>query len=116
VIVMLGEDAPTTYTVDYQSIPGPRELAAAMLNPFARRRLPQAPGILQVIMLSMLANRPYLELSDSDILIRPELPDDLRFTSWERHNEIFLHAYRRTAAWIEARMADPAVRAVIGRT
>jgi NTE family protein len=114
VIVMLGVDAPTTYAVDYQSIPGPRELAAAMLNPFARRRLPQAPGILQVIMLSMLANRPYLELSDSDILIRPELPDDLRFTSWERHNEIFLHAYRQTAAWIEARMADPAVRAVIG--
>jgi NTE family protein len=114
VIVMLGVDAPTTYAVDYQSIPGPRELAAAMLNPFARRRLPQAPGIIQVIMLSMLANRPYLELSDSDILIRPELPDDLRFTSWERHNEIFLHAYRQTAAWIEARMADPAVRAVIG--
>jgi NTE family protein len=117
VVVALGTDAPTTYTVDYESIPGPRELAAAMLNPFSRRRLPQIPGILQVIMLSMVANRrPDLPLGDDDILINPDLPEDLRFTNWERHNEVFLHAYRGVASWIRARMAqnDPKMLALIG--
>jgi hypothetical protein len=58
-------------------------------------------------MLSMLANRrPDLQLSDTDILIKPELPADLRFTSWERHNEVFLHAYRGVASWIQTRLAE----------
>src|SRR2546423_5982297 len=94
-----------------------RELTAAMLNPFSRRRLPQVPSMVQVIMLSMLASRnPELPLSDTDILIRPEVPIDLRFTSWERHNETFLHAYRGAASWIETRMAqaDSGMLAVIG--
>jgi NTE family protein len=117
VVVALGVDVPTTYAVNYDSIPGPRELALAMLNPFSRRRFPQVPSILQVIILSMLANqRPDLPLSDTDILIRPELPEDLRYTQWERHNQIFLHAYRGVAAWIQTRVAemDPRVQAVIG--
>jgi NTE family protein len=117
VVVALGEDSPTTYAIDYESIPGPRQLAAAMLNPFSRRQLPQVPGILQVIILSMLANRsPDLQLGDTDILIRPELPANLRYTNWERHNQTFLHAYRGTTAWIHAGLADKDARlsAVIG--
>jgi NTE family protein len=114
VVVALSTDAPTTYMVDYDAIPGPRELIAAMLNPFSRRRLPQMPGILQVITLSMLANRrPDLELGDTDILVRPDLPDDLRFTSWERHNEVFLHAYRGVAAWIRSRIAENDVKVLM---
>jgi NTE family protein len=116
VIVTLGADNPTAYTVDYDSIPGPRELAAALLNPFSRQRLPQVPGVLQVITLSMLASRHTdLQLSDTDILIRPELPEDLRFTSWERHNEIFIYAHRWIASWLKARIAetDPKVLALI---
>ena len=115
-VVILGTDAPTTYMVDYESIPGRGELAAAMLNPFSRRRLPQIPGILQVIMLSMVANRPAdPRLGDDDILIQPDVPEDLRFTNWERHNEVFLHAYRGVASWIRARMAesDPKMLALI---
>lgn len=116
VIVMLGVDGPTVYPVDYDSIPGPRELAAAIFNPFLRRRLPQVPSILQVIMLSMLANSHRdLQLGETDVVIRPDLPEDLRFTSWERHTEIFLHAHRAMAAWIQARLAaaDPGLLAVI---
>jgi hypothetical protein len=57
-----------------------------------------------------------LPLSDTDVLVRPELPDGLRFTAWERHTEIFRHAYRGIAAWIPARLAeaDPRVLAVLG--
>jgi NTE family protein len=90
---------------------------ASALNPFSRARLPKVPNILQVLVLSMLAHRrPDLPLSETDILIRPELPGDLGFTSWERHNEVFLHAYRGVGSWIQARAAqgDPGVLAVIG--
>jgi NTE family protein len=117
VVVMLGGEESTRYQVDYNAIPGPAELAALLLNPFARRRLPPVPNILQVIMLSMMANRPSdLPLGDADVLIRPEVPVDLRFTHWDRHNEVFLDAYRGTAAWIAARQAeqDPKLGAVIG--
>jgi NTE family protein len=118
VIVTLGVDEPASYAVDYDSIPGAWELAIRMLNPFSRQQLPMAPSILQVVMLSMVANRRVdLPLSDTDVLVRPELPDGLRFTSWERHNEVFLHTYAGVGAWIQARIAerDPGVLAVIGR-
>ena len=87
-----------------------------MLNPFARKRLPQVPSIVQVITLSMFANRRSdVQPRETDILIRPELPEDLRFTSWERHKRCSCSAYRGIAAWIAARLAqrDPALLAVI---
>jgi NTE family protein len=118
VIAILGPDNAMRYPVDYDAIPGPIELAALMLNPFSRRRLPQAPNVLQVIMLSMAANRPSdLRLSKTDVAIWPEIPGDCRFTNWDRHNEIFLHAHRGAAAWIEARLSeqDAGVLAVVGR-
>jgi NTE family protein len=106
VIVTLYVDERTTYPVDYATIPGLLELAAAALNPFARRRLPKVPSIAQVIMLSMVANRRTgAPFADSDILIKPEIPDGVRFTSWDRHEEVFQHAYHGTLLWIEARMA-----------
>jgi NTE family protein len=115
VIVSLRIDKPTTYSVDYDSIPGRRELVGALLNPFSRKRLPKVPGILQVIMLSMMANRSDPRLNETDLLIRPDLPVDIRFTSWEQHRETFLHAYRGVAQWIRRRLADddPRIRAVI---
>jgi NTE family protein len=116
VVVILGGEFPETYSVKYESIPGARELVAAMLNPFSRRRLPRAPGILQVIMMSMLANRPTdLHLGETDVLVQPDLPANLGHNSWERHNEIFMHAYRSVAAWIAAQstQTDARLRVVI---
>ena len=107
VVVALGTGAPKSYAVDYDSIPGAIELAAAMFNPFSRRRLPQVPSILQVIMLSMLTehsrDRP---TSETDILIKPELPDDLGFTNWERHTEVFMKSHGDVASWIRGRIAE----------
>jgi NTE family protein len=117
VVVVLGIDEPTTYAVDYDTIPGRRELLTALLNPFSRRQLPQIPGIFQVIMLSMLANRRAdIELGEMDVLVRPELPADIGFNSWERHTEVFHRTHRSVAAWIEARVAetDANVLAVLG--
>jgi NTE family protein len=107
VIVSLEVDDRRTYPVDYGSIPGRGELAAALLNPFARGRLPIIPGILQVLMLSALANRRTdRPMSDRDILFRPEIPPNLGWTNWERHTELFNDAYRQAAAWIEGRRTD----------
>ena len=117
VVVALSGDERTTYNVDYDSIPGPMELAAAMLNPFSSRRLPPVPSMLQVIMLSMLASRPAkLPLSENDVLVRPELPIDIRFTNWERHSEVFLNTYRKVTSWIQTRITedDRGVKMVIG--
>lgn len=117
VVVALSVDERTTYNVDYDSIPGPMELAGAVLNPFSSRRLPQMPSILQVIMLSMLANsHTDLPLSKTDVVVRPELPADIGFTSWERHSEIFLNSYRNVSAWLQNRIAenDHQVQMLIG--
>ena len=117
VVVALGVDERTTYNVDYDSIPGPMELAAALLNPFSSRRLPPVPSILQVIMLSMLASRPVeLQLSENDVLVRPELPVDIRFTHWERHSEVFLNTYGNVSTWIQNRITgnDRQIKMVIG--
>jgi len=116
VVVNVGAPHPTKYAVDYNSIPGARELLTSMLNPFSRARLPQVPSILQVVMLSMLANRrANPELSETDVLITPELPEQFRFTSWERHNDIFMYSYHQIASLIQARLAenDPRFRGVI---
>jgi len=91
--------APTLYEVDYHSIPGLRESVLASLNPFSRRKRPQVPNILQVIMLSMVANRRQdLALGDTDMLIDPALPADLQWSRWERHTDLFMCAYRGAAA------------------
>jgi NTE family protein len=117
VVVALRADPPTTYPVDYESIPGLWQLALGWLNPFSRRRLPPVPSVVRVITLSMLANRrPDLTMSDTDILIKPDLPSNVGFMSWDRHNEIFLHTYRATAAWIARELAEPAsaLQAIVG--
>jgi NTE family protein len=116
VVSSLAVDRRRTYAVDYDAIPGPRELAAALINPFARARLPQVPGMLQVLLLSMLANRRSGEpAAATDIVFRPELAADIGMTSWERHTEIFTEVHRQAARWIRDRLAagDQALAALV---
>jgi NTE family protein len=105
VVVALGMDQRRKYMVDYDTIPGPITLLTAVFNPFARRRLPKIPNALQVIMQSVLVHsRPELPLSDTDLLIQPELPADFRFTTWDRHTDVLRCAYRFVATQIEGWM------------
>jgi NTE family protein len=116
VVVSFDIDGRRTYPVDYAAIPGPVELAAAMLNPFARGRLPDMPGIVQVLTLSMLANRrPDPPVGPADLLLRPEIPANLGWASWERHSELFMRAYREAAATIRALEAsgDPCLSSLL---
>lgn len=107
VVVAPGGERAEPHVVDYESIPGRRELISALFNPIARRRLPKIPSILQILMLSMLTDqRQSLPLSDSDILLTPQLPVNLRLTDWERHREIFTKTYEETAVWVETRIGE----------
>jgi len=107
VVVAPGGERAEPHVVDYESIPGRRELISALFNSIARRRLPKIPSILQILMLSMLTDqRQSLPLSDSDMLLTPQLPANLRLTDWERHREIFTKTYEETAVWVETRIGE----------
>ncbi len=116
-VVALQENAPKAYLVDYESIPGPRDWIMKALNPYSRRRLPQIPSAVQVIILSILANsRQNLPLSSEDILIRPDLPSGVQWTNWDRHTEVLTSAYRGAVSMIRSRTteSDAGIMAVIG--
>ena len=95
VIVALKPQAPTLYAVDYQSMPGLRKTLLAWLNPLSRRKRAPVPNILQVIMLSMVANRRQdVPLGETDMWIDPTLPPGFQWSRWEGHTEVFMSAYR----------------------
>ncbi len=116
VVVSLRIEEPAQGAVDYDSIPGLRELVAGALNPFARRRSPRAPTLLQVITLSMIANRREdLPLGAADLLIYPKFPAGVQWTKWERHTEVFISAYRGAVAAIAEKIAeaDPCLATIL---
>jgi NTE family protein len=116
VVVSLGSTGPQKWDVDYDRIPGPSELAAALLNPFARNRLPQIPGMLQVIAASMLAHPQEIAIGEDDVLVCPQLSRSIGFLDWSRHSELFCDARDDTSRWIEdgLRQNDPRLRALLG--
>ena len=119
VIVALPTDIPRTYDVDYHTIPTLREAIFAALNPFTPRKPRQIPSIVQVIILSMTANRRQdLPLTGTDLLIQPKLAPDIHWFSWERHTEVLTSAYGDAAATLRAGLAeaDPRVLAVVSAT
>ncbi|TMJ30553.1 MAG: cyclic nucleotide-binding domain-containing protein [Alphaproteobacteria bacterium] len=119
VIVALPTDTPKTYDVDYHAIPTLREAIIAALNPFKKRKPRQIPSIVQVIILSMTANRRQdLPLTGTDLLMQPKLAPDIHWFSWERHTEVLTCAYRDAVAALRAGLAqaDPRVLAVISAT
>jgi NTE family protein len=116
VVVAFGQGGPKTYRVDYNALPSRGHLLAAWLNPFYRKRWPKVPSLLQVIMLSMTANRGGdLPLGEEDVFLTPRPPTGVRFTDWERHTETFQCAYREASSFIATRIAegDPKVSSVI---
>jgi hypothetical protein len=69
-----------------------------MLNPFARRQLPSAPGVATVLLRSLMVHRERLSdsLERDDLLITPPLPDDASVMDWHRHAELAERAYEYT--------------------
>ena len=78
-----------------RALPSRGQILRQMLSPFARRRLPDAPGVATVLLRSLMVHRE--RLSDSYVLITPPLPDDASVMDWHRHAELAERAYDHTA-------------------
>lgn len=109
-VVALSGESAAPWAVDYDSIPGPRDWLLRALTPWRRRRA-EAPNLVQVIMLAMLANRRKpLEIGDEDWLIHPVLPADAHWLQWRRHREVYDASYRGAVALIAD--GDPKLAAI----
>ena len=115
-VVALQAETPSRYAVDYDRIPGPRDWLLRALTPW-RRASAEAPSMLQVIVLSLLANRRRpLELGAQDLLVHPEMPADVQWLQWRRHAEVYDAAYRGARRLIAERTAagDATLAAILG--
>jgi NTE family protein len=117
-VVHFGNPATETFDVDYAALPGRLELAAAMLMPFRRKLLPNAPSAVNVLWRSLVAHQRYdaLAATPLDHVMRPPIPAGLRITEFERHTEIFQSSYlwaRQAIAALEAE-GNAAIAAILG--
>jgi len=83
------------FDVAYDTLPSRAELIRMSLNPLARGRLPDAPGLTTVLMRSLMANRHDFnrQLTPEDVLLVPPVPDDMGILDWHRHTELVRSAY-----------------------
>jgi len=92
------------FDVDYEALPSRTALMRLVLNPLRRDRLPEAPGLVTVLMRALMANRrDFLrELAADDISLVPPIPAGIGFLDWHRHGELFQSASRWTRDEIAA--------------
>jgi len=83
------------FDVDYARLPSRAELIRMTLNPLARKRLPEAPGLTTVLMRSLMANRHDFnrQLKRDDVLFVPPIPANMGILDWHRHAELMRNAY-----------------------
>jgi NTE family protein len=107
-VVHFGEPAVQRFDVDYATLPGRLELAAAMLVPFRKKLLPAAPSAVNVLWRSLVAHQRYdtLPAAPLDQIMRPPIPPGVGITEFERHTEIFEASYRWAQTSIAALEAD----------
>jgi NTE family protein len=84
------------FEVEYATLPSRAELIQMSLNPFARAKRPDAPGLTTVLMRSLMANRHDFnrQLKREDLLLVPPIPEDMGILDWHRHTELVERAYR----------------------
>ncbi|HEX9881731.1 MAG TPA: patatin-like phospholipase family protein [Hyphomicrobium sp.] len=84
------------FEVEYAALPSRNELIQMSLNPFARSKLPDAPGLTTVLMRSLMANRHDFnrQLKPEDLLMVPPIPEDMGILDWHRHTELVEAAHR----------------------
>lgn len=83
------------FDVNYAELPTRAELIRMSLNPLARGKLPEAPGLTTVLMRSLMANRDDFnrQLKADDVLLVPPIPDDMGILDWQRHTELVENTY-----------------------
>jgi len=83
------------FEVDYSTLPSRAELIRMSINPLARGKLPDAPGLTTVLMRSLMANRHDFQrqMKPGDVLFVPPIPSDMGILDWHRHSELVRNAY-----------------------
>lgn len=76
--------------VDYDSLPGRREVFWRSLLPATRRNLPAAPTAANVLVRSLMADRDHFEryLTARDTLLLPPVPENLSALDWRTHRQL----------------------------
>lgn len=84
------------FPVDYDTLPSRNEMMRLALHPLKRGALPSAPGLVTVLMRSLMANRNDFKchLGPDDLLLVPPVPADMGFLDWHRHGELLDSVYR----------------------
>lgn len=84
------------FNVSYDALPSRRALISAAMNPFRRNALPAAPGLMTVLMRSLMANRQDFTrtMGEEDLLVIPPVPEDMGFLDWHRHSELVELSYQ----------------------
>ena len=107
----------------YQDIPGRWQVARAYCSPRGISRLPDAPGLGNVLVRAMMMSRqPSAVPGAMDRVLSPPLPTDMGILDWSRHTELMAAAYSYADAEIDAALArgDSAFSAIVetsrGRT
>ena len=97
-VISFESPASEMFDVNYSALPSGPALIAQSVNPFTRAHLPSAPGVIDVLTRSLMANRNDFKdfLQEDDILLTPPLPTDVSFLDWNKHEEISEKAYHWT--------------------
>ncbi|MEQ1577841.1 MAG: patatin-like phospholipase family protein [Hyphomicrobium sp.] len=84
------------FDVNYAALPSRMELLRLAANPWRKGSIPNAPGVVSVLMRAMMANRNAFKqyLSPQDVLLVPPIPQKIGLLDWHRHTELFELSYR----------------------
>lgn len=90
------------FDVDYNSLPTRKDLLKTLFNPIKRTTLPNAPGLVAVLLRAMMANRRDYQrhVRATDELLIPPMPDDVGPLDWHRYQDLIDSAY----AWTKERL------------
>jgi NTE family protein len=114
-IVHFGLPTFEAFKVDYASIPGRWPLVRRLI--FARHKLPDAPGPVNVLRRCLFANQRFdlHSLEKHDLMMAPPPFPGSSFLDFDRHAEVSEAAYHWAMERIDALVAegDPAITAIL---
>src|SRR5204863_8503013 len=103
------------FDVDYASIPGRWALIRRMM--FARRKLPKAPGPVNVLRRSLFANNTFdlNTVAPHDLILGPPPFPGSSFLDFDRHTEVFEASYHWALNQIDVltEQGDPSLAAIL---
>lgn len=90
VVVSFRSPEGQRFHVDYERLPGRREVLWKSLWPGGRATLPEAPSAANVLVRSLMADRDHFErhLTADDQLLLPPTPEDMNALDWRQHRAL----------------------------